>query len=78
MRLFGQSAEEGARSLVFAASDPSVVGGGYYGPTGFGQMGGPPGRVEPKARALDEEVAARLWDASEQLTGVRYDLRPAR
>ena len=37
MRLFGQTAEEGARSLVFAASDPGVVGGGYYGPTGFGQ-----------------------------------------
>ncbi len=85
MLLFGQTAEEGARSLVFAASDPSVVGGGYYGPTGFGQMGGPPGRVEPSDRALDEGVAARLWEASERLTGVRYALhqppasaRPAR
>jgi NAD(P)-dependent dehydrogenase (short-subunit alcohol dehydrogenase family) len=74
MRLFGQTAEEGARSLVFAARDPGVVGGGYYGPTGFGQMGGPPGRVDPSPRALDEGVAARLWQASERLTGVRYEM----
>lgn len=73
MRLMGHTAAEGARSLVFAACDPSVVGGGYYGPTGFGQIGGAPGRVEPKLRALDEDVAARLWQASEQLTGVRYE-----
>jgi hypothetical protein len=74
MRFFAQTAAEGARSLVLAASDPGVVGGGYYGPTGFGQMGGPPGPVEPNARALDAELAARLWEASERLTGVRYEL----
>ncbi len=74
MRLFGQTAEEGARSLAFAASEAGVVGGGYYGPTGFGQMGGPPGPVQPNARALDASVAAGLWDASEQLTGVHYEL----
>jgi NAD(P)-dependent dehydrogenase (short-subunit alcohol dehydrogenase family) len=77
MRLFGQTAEQGARSLVFAARDPSVVGGGYYGPTGFGQLGGPPGRVDPSPRALDEGVAARLWEASERLTGVRYEMNRA-
>ncbi len=74
MRLFGQTAEEGARSLVLAASGPSAVGGAYYGPTGFGQMGGLPGRVAPSARALDENVAARLWEASERLTDVRYEM----
>jgi NAD(P)-dependent dehydrogenase (short-subunit alcohol dehydrogenase family) len=77
MRLFGQTAAEGARSLVFAASDPGVVGGGYYGPTGFAQMGGTPGPVEPSERALDPEVAGRLWEASERLTGVRYELNRA-
>jgi NAD(P)-dependent dehydrogenase (short-subunit alcohol dehydrogenase family) len=74
MRLFGQTAAEGARALVFAARDPSVVGGAYYGPTGFGQMGGVPGRVETSARARDTEVAARLFEASERLTGVRFGL----
>ena len=77
-RLFGQTAEAGARSLVFAATEPSVTGGGYYGPTGFGQMGGPPGPVRPSRRALDPVVAARLWEASERLTGVRYEWMPAK
>jgi hypothetical protein len=72
MRLFGQTAAEGARSLVFAASEPSAIGGGYYGPTGLGQMGGPPGLVKPSRRALDPVVATRLWEASERLTRVRY------
>ena len=72
MRLFGQTAAQGAQSLVYAATDPGVIGGGYYGPTGFGQMGGPPGPVKPSRRALDASVAARLWEASERLTGVRY------
>jgi NAD(P)-dependent dehydrogenase (short-subunit alcohol dehydrogenase family) len=73
MLLFGQTAAEGARSLVFAATEASVVGGGYYGPTGFGQMGGTPGPVKPSRRALEADVAARLWEASERLTGVRYE-----
>jgi NAD(P)-dependent dehydrogenase (short-subunit alcohol dehydrogenase family) len=73
MRLFGRTAAEGAQSLVYAATDPSVIGGGYYGPTGFGQMAGPPGPVHPSRRALDTVVAARLWEASERLTGVRYE-----
>jgi NAD(P)-dependent dehydrogenase (short-subunit alcohol dehydrogenase family) len=72
MRWFGQTAEQGARSLVFAACDPSVTGGGFYGPTGFRQTGGPPGRVEPSRRALDRALAKGLWEASEQLTGVGF------
>lgn len=73
VRLFGRPAAEGAQSLVFAATESSVIGGGYYGPTGFGQMGGPPGPVRPSRRAVDPAVAARLWETSEQLTGVRYE-----
>jgi NAD(P)-dependent dehydrogenase (short-subunit alcohol dehydrogenase family) len=73
MRVLGQSAAEGARPVVFAASDPGVTGGGYYGPTGFRQTGGAPGPVEPSQRALDPAVAARLWETSERLTGVRYE-----
>jgi NAD(P)-dependent dehydrogenase (short-subunit alcohol dehydrogenase family) len=41
--------------------------------TGFGQMGGPPGLVKPKRHAVDATVAARLWERSGQLTGVRYE-----
>jgi NAD(P)-dependent dehydrogenase (short-subunit alcohol dehydrogenase family) len=73
MLFFGQTAAEGARALVFAATELGVVGGGYYGPTGYGQMRGPPGPVKPSRRALDADVARRLWEASEGLTNVRYE-----
>jgi len=72
----GQSAEQGAQALVYAANEPSVVGGAYYGCTGFQQVGGPPGRVHPSHKALDQKTAACLWQAAEELTGVRYVFSP--
>jgi NAD(P)-dependent dehydrogenase (short-subunit alcohol dehydrogenase family) len=76
--LFGQTAQEGAQPLVYAATGQDVVGGGYYGPTGFRQMSGKPGRVQPAARALDAVVAARLWEESQRITGVGYELLASR
>jgi len=67
-----QTAAEGAQSIVFAATDERAVSGSYCGPTGFGQMRGAPGLCKPSRHALDEGVAARLWEASERLTGVRF------
>jgi len=72
MRFLAQSAEQGAHSLVYAATEPGVVGGGYYGPTGFKQIGGSPGPVAPGQNALDVGVAARLWEVSARLTDVKY------
>jgi NAD(P)-dependent dehydrogenase (short-subunit alcohol dehydrogenase family) len=72
MKLFGQTPEQGANSFVLAATGADIEGGGYYGPTGVGQMNGKPGKVKPHKKALDTAVAARLWDVSEQLTGVSY------
>lgn len=74
MRFLGQSAAEGAHPLVYAASSPEVVGGRYYGPTGFLQAGGPTGEVPPGKIALDAAVADRLWQHSEVLTGVVYTI----
>lgn len=72
MRFFNRDAAEGARSLVYAATHTPIEPGGYYGPTGFMQGRGEPGRVKPARRALDREVAARLWRVSEELTGVNW------
>jgi hypothetical protein len=36
---------------------------------------GDPERVRSGDRARDEDVARRLWEVSEQMTGVRYPLR---
>ena len=78
-RLFAQDAAAGALPTLYAATAPDVRGADYFGPDGFGEMTGHPRRVAAAARAHDAGSATRLWDASERLTGVRYELRvPAR
>ena len=72
MKLFGQSSALGALSLLYAAISPDVEAGGFYGPDGWFEMRGYPKPVRPSPRALDPATARRLWEVSEQLTGVRY------
>jgi NAD(P)-dependent dehydrogenase (short-subunit alcohol dehydrogenase family) len=73
-RLFAQSAEAGALCLLYAATEPGLQGGIYVGPDGLGEGRGHPKPVSPSRAAYDEQVAARLWTASEQLTGVKFEL----
>jgi NAD(P)-dependent dehydrogenase (short-subunit alcohol dehydrogenase family) len=72
-RLFSQSAAMGALPLLFAATSSEVAGGNYIGPDGLGEMRGHPVEVRPASRSRDAAVAARLWEVSERLTGVRFD-----
>ena len=67
-----QSAAMGALPTLRAATDPAVVGGEYFGPDGLGEQRGHPRVVGRSRRAQDEDVARRLWEVSEELTGVRY------
>jgi NAD(P)-dependent dehydrogenase (short-subunit alcohol dehydrogenase family) len=62
----------GAAPMLRAATDPQAHGGEYFGPAGFGEMSGPAKRVKSSARSHDQEVARRLWEESERLTGVTY------
>ncbi|WP_341203144.1 SDR family oxidoreductase [uncultured Sphingomonas sp.] len=64
-----QPAAQGALPTLFAATSPDAVPGGYYGPDGVAGLRGYPAASKIPSRALDEAVAARLWDVSEQLTG---------
>lgn len=70
--LFSHSAAAGATPIALAAASPGVEPGGYYGPTRLKEMNGPPGRAEIAPQALDPDVAAKLWAASEAMTGVRW------
>ena len=72
VRRIGQSAARGASPSLYAATAPEVVGGGFYGPDGPGQLRGNPTRVLPASGALDEQIARRLWEVSERLTGIRF------
>jgi NAD(P)-dependent dehydrogenase (short-subunit alcohol dehydrogenase family) len=76
--LLGQSAAAGALPTLYAATMADVVGGDYFGPRGLAEARGRPTRVGMSAAARDEPTAARLWEVSEQLTGVGYEeLQPA-
>ena len=71
-KLFAQSDEDGALPSLYAATAPGVEGGQYFGPSGFQESRGAPKRVDSTARSKDTEVAARLWEVSEQLTAVQF------
>jgi NAD(P)-dependent dehydrogenase (short-subunit alcohol dehydrogenase family) len=76
-RLFAQSDEMGALPALYAATDPGLESGTFYGPDGFLEQRGHPKRVSPSGAACDEQVARRLWEVSEQMTGVRFELSGA-
>jgi hypothetical protein len=72
-----QSAERGALPMVYAATAAHVAGGDYVGPGGPLQMRGDPSIQRSSEASYDREDARRLWERSEELTGVRYDLNDA-
>ena len=69
-----QSAEDGALPTLYAATFPGLPGGTFVGPDGFMEMRGSPKPVGSSGAARDFEDARRLWEVSEQLTGVTYAL----
>jgi NAD(P)-dependent dehydrogenase (short-subunit alcohol dehydrogenase family) len=70
--LFSQDAAMGALPVLRAATDPSVLGGQYYGPGGFLGLRGYPKLVASSRRSRGEAVQRRLWTVSEELTGVTF------
>ncbi|MET8357398.1 SDR family NAD(P)-dependent oxidoreductase [Micromonospora sp. NPDC005171] len=69
-----QPATAGALPTLRAATDPSVLGGQYYGPDGLGEVRGYPRLVTSSPESYDVGVQERLWAVSEDLTGVRFPL----
>jgi NAD(P)-dependent dehydrogenase (short-subunit alcohol dehydrogenase family) len=73
-----QDVRMGALPALRAATDPAARGGDYFGPRRYGLRRrfytGYPARVEPSASARDAAVQARLWQVSEQLTGVPFGI----
>jgi NAD(P)-dependent dehydrogenase (short-subunit alcohol dehydrogenase family) len=67
-----QSAQMGALPTLRAATDPSAQGGQYYGPDGLAEQRGYPKLVKSSEKSHDETRQRRLWQVSEELTGVTY------
>ncbi len=70
--LLGQNAAAGALPGLYAATMPDVQGGQYWGPDGLLEVRGAPRLAALAPQARDQAVWARLWQASETLTGVVY------
>ncbi|MFD3484757.1 SDR family oxidoreductase [Streptomyces sp. NPDC058665] len=55
---------------LYAATSPDAQRGGFYGPSGLGNLGGPPGEQQLYSRLHSTEQAQRVWRISEQLAQV--------
>ena len=74
--VLAQPAAMGALPTLMAATS-TLPGGSYVGPTGLGSMRGAPDIVKSSPASYDVDVAKRLWEVSERLTGVTFTF-PAR
>jgi NAD(P)-dependent dehydrogenase (short-subunit alcohol dehydrogenase family) len=72
-RVLAQDEDAGALPTLYAAV-ADVPPNSFAGPDGLMEMRGKPKLVGRSKAAKDTEVARRLWEASEELTGVRFEL----
>jgi NAD(P)-dependent dehydrogenase (short-subunit alcohol dehydrogenase family) len=72
-RLIAQDEDGGALPTLYAAV-AEIPGNSFAGPGGFLHQRGAPVLVGRTPAAMDPDVARRLWDVSEQLTGTRFPL----
>ena len=60
-------AVKGALPTLYAATQ-DIPGGSYVGPDGIGHLRGYPVIHKTSKRAMDTDMARRLWDVSAELT----------
>jgi NAD(P)-dependent dehydrogenase (short-subunit alcohol dehydrogenase family) len=72
-RLLAQDEDGGALPTLYAVG-ADIPGNSFAGPGGFMEQRGPAKLVGRSDAARDTDVARRLWDVSEELTGVRFPL----
>jgi NAD(P)-dependent dehydrogenase (short-subunit alcohol dehydrogenase family) len=72
-RLIAQSDAMGALPQLYAATAPDVEGGQYFGPDRLFGFRGHPTRARSSRAARNADAARRLWQISEDATGVVYN-----
>jgi len=68
-----QSAEKGSYPQLMCATEPNLNQNGFYGPTGRNYWTGPVGECKLEPHAKDKVVAMKLWEASEEATGLKWN-----
>lgn len=69
---FTHKPKDGALPTLMAALDQDVKGGDYYGPLGFRNMSGAPGKAKFTSYSNDAQIGKQLWQISESLTKIEY------
>lgn len=74
LKRFGvlMDAWQGALPALYAASDPAATGGRLYGPDQDGGVRGYPAEAEIIPKALDEELAKKLWNWATEASGIDF------
>ena len=70
-----QSAVMGALPVLYAVTSPDVNGGDYIAPHLLFGWRGTPTKARSSRLSYDPTLATRLWELSEEWTGVKYNLR---
>ena len=73
--LIAGTVENAGCSALLAATSPDAQGGVLYGPSGFGNMGGPPDLQKLYRPLHSPEDARRMWEVSEEWTKVSMSVR---
>jgi len=71
--ILAQKVEIGTLPILRAATDTSVTGGEYFGPTKMGEMRGYPELVKSSDKSYDKVLAGKLWKVSEKLALINYE-----
>lgn len=73
-RFFAQSGEMGALPSLYAATAGDVKQGSFYGPSGLLRLKGWPTLEKPDPKRVTPEAARKLWELSEDLTGIKFSV----
>ncbi|GHJ59771.1 oxidoreductase [Nocardioides sp. OK12] len=69
-----QSAEKGAYPEVMCATEAGLAPRALHGPTGRNEWIGPVGKGTLEPHAYEKSTMERLWEVSEQATGLRWNI----
>ena len=70
--ILSQKVSRGVLPTLRAAIDPEAKSGDFFGPSGFQELKGDPILVKSNELSHDSKKAEKLWDMSEELTGIHY------
>jgi NAD(P)-dependent dehydrogenase (short-subunit alcohol dehydrogenase family) len=73
-KFFAQKIEMGALPTIYAATAEGVKSSEYYGPSGWQELKGYPKKVESNELSHNKKIAAKLWEVSEELTGLKFNV----